>query len=113
MGEFKKATSDLKESMQIDSELKEVKSAFNDIGKSEPAKDADDKEGSENEKLADETEIKMAAEDDDDKSGDSMDQLKAAFDRHNPNQADPVDAAPLDNEPTETDSEPESDTRKD
>ncbi len=33
MGEFKKATSDLKESMQIDTELKEVKTAFDDLGK--------------------------------------------------------------------------------
>ena len=33
MGEFKKATSDLKESMQIDTELKEVKTAFNDLGR--------------------------------------------------------------------------------
>ena len=31
LGEFKKATSDLKESMQIDAELKDVKTAFNDI----------------------------------------------------------------------------------
>jgi len=113
MGEFKKATSDLKDSMQIDTELKEVKSAFNDIGKTAPAKDAGDKDAEENEKLADEAEIKMAAEDDAAQSGNSMDQLKAAFDRRNPNEADPADAAPVDNEPTETDSEPESDTRKD
>jgi TatA/E family protein of Tat protein translocase len=31
MGEFKKATSELKESIQIDSELKDVKTAFNEI----------------------------------------------------------------------------------
>ncbi|BBO83535.1 Sec-independent protein translocase protein TatA [Desulfosarcina ovata subsp. sediminis] len=30
MGEFKKATSELKDSIQIDTEFKEVKSAFND-----------------------------------------------------------------------------------
>ena len=36
MGEFKRATSDLKESMQIDTELKEVKSAFDDIAKDDP-----------------------------------------------------------------------------
>ncbi|BBO76730.1 hypothetical protein DSCW_41470 [Desulfosarcina widdelii] len=112
MGEFKKATSDLKESMQIDTELKEVKSAFNDIGKTAPAEDAGDKEASENEKLADEAEMKMAEEDDAAKSGDSMEQLKAAFDRRSQDQADPVDAAPVDNEPTETDSEPESKTGK-
>jgi sec-independent protein translocase protein TatB len=33
MGEFKKATSDLKDSMQIDTELKDVKDAFNDINR--------------------------------------------------------------------------------
>jgi len=112
MGEFKKATSDLKESMQIDTELKEVKSAFDDIGKSEPVSTADDKTDSENEKLADEAEIKMAAEDDDAKTGDSMEQLKAAFDRRNPTEADAADAAPLDNEPNDTDSEPEPKTVK-
>ena len=112
MGEFKKATSDLKESMQIDSELKEVKSAFNDIGKTAPAKDSDDEAAVENEKLADEAEIEMAEDDDAAKSGDSMDQLKAAFDRRNPSEADAAEAAPVDSEPTETDSEPESKTGK-
>lgn len=112
MGEFKKATSDLKESMQIDTELKEVKSAFNDIGKSEPVSTASDKDDSENETLSDEAEIAAAAEDDDAKAGDSMEQLKAAFDRCNSNEADPADAAPLDNEPTETDSEPAPKTGK-
>lgn len=36
MGEFKKATRDLKDSMQIDTELKEVKGAFDDLGKDVP-----------------------------------------------------------------------------
>lgn len=31
MGEFKKATSELKDSMQIDTELKDLKTAFNDL----------------------------------------------------------------------------------
>jgi len=31
IGEFRKATTELKESMQIDTELKEVKKAFNDM----------------------------------------------------------------------------------
>jgi sec-independent protein translocase protein TatB len=108
MGEFKKATSDLKESMQIDTELKEVKSAFNDIGKTESVKDSGEEDAPEKEKLADEAEIEIAEEDDAAKSGDSMEQLKAAFDRRSQDQADPVDAAPVDTEPTETDSEPES-----
>jgi len=112
MGEFKKATSDLKESMQIDTELKEVKSAFDDIGTSEPDKEAGGKDDSESEKLADEAEIKMAAEDEDANSGDSMEQFKKAFDRRNPNEVDPADAARLDDEPTETDSEPAPKTGK-
>lgn len=33
MGEFKRATSDLKDSLQVDSELKEVKDAFGDMNK--------------------------------------------------------------------------------
>ena len=112
MGEFKKATSDLKESMQIDTELKEVKSAFNDIGKTAPVKDSGDGAAPENEKLADEAEIKMAEDDDTAKSGDSMEALKAAFDRRSQDQDDSGDEAPIDNEPTATDSEPESKTGK-
>jgi TatA/E family protein of Tat protein translocase len=107
MGEFKKATSDLKDSMQIDTELKEVRSAFDDVGKTPPAKDAGEQDVPENEKLADEAELAVA-EDDADNAGDSMEQLKAAFDRRNPNETDAADAAPLDDEPTDTDSEPES-----
>ena len=33
LGEFKKATSDLKQSLEIDSELKDVKNAFDDLNK--------------------------------------------------------------------------------
>lgn len=33
MGEFKKATNDIKDSMQLDSGIKEVKTSFEDLGK--------------------------------------------------------------------------------
>ena len=44
MREFKKATSELKESMEIDTELGDVKKAFNDMG--QDLKDASDITGS-------------------------------------------------------------------
>ena len=65
MGEFKKATRDLKDSMQIDAELKEVKGAFDDLGKA-PSPAAPDR---------------TARSDADD--ADSMDPLKTAFDHRN------------------------------
>jgi TatA/E family protein of Tat protein translocase len=80
MGEFKKATSDLKESMQIDTELKAVKTAFNDIGGDDlkeskgSAGDTDEKQA--NSTISDETPVAGKPE-----TADSMDKLKAAFDR--------------------------------
>lgn len=79
MGEFKKATSDLKDSMQIDTELKAVKQTFDDIGKEPagvtPTEGADTEKPPADEPLADESPADAA------EGGDSMEQLKAAFDR--------------------------------
>jgi sec-independent protein translocase protein TatB len=94
MGEFKKATSDLKDSMQIDTELKEVKSAFNDINRDE--KKETRTVPSENEKPGEARDLQDADEtpeagkpaDGDGGDDDSMDKLKAAFDRQNTDTSD-------------------------
>ena len=82
MGEFKKATSDLKESMQIDTELKEVKTAFDDLSKE------DQKETKSYSRAAhgkpDESVVPgetPEANKPEGRDGDAMDKLKAAFDR--------------------------------
>jgi TatA/E family protein of Tat protein translocase len=82
MGEFKKATSDLKESMQIDTELKDVKTAFKDINKDNQTFTKTD-HGQMNEKPVDATvpdDVPEAGKPEDD-NGDPMDKLKATFDR--------------------------------
>ena len=87
MGEFKKATRDLKESMQIDSELSDLKTAFKDINNKPekaalaPGTGAHDTIGSD-----------KAREEDEDSSaalpGDSMDKLKTSFDKRQTNKTD-------------------------
>ena len=84
MGEFKKATSDLKESMQIDTELKDVKTAFTEINRKdnqEPPVVAD--EAGETAGAAAGSEKTMDAGKPEDVDADSMDKLKMAFDRQN------------------------------
>jgi sec-independent protein translocase protein TatB len=89
MGEFKKATSDLKESMQIDTELRDVKTAFDELGKDEPQTDPTiaDSEEEPVAGLADE----MPESAPQDPNGDAMDPSKAAF-KH-PSEADRQAAA--------------------
>jgi sec-independent protein translocase protein TatB len=111
MGEFKKATSDLKESMQIDRELKEVKTAFDDLGKD------DQKETEPNRRTAyekpdesvmpDETPEAGGPEDSDDSA---MDKLKAAFDRRDTDASD-ADAGSIGDGDASA-SDPDSETRK-
>ncbi len=97
MGEFKKATSDLKESMQIDSELKDVKTAFDDIG-GDDKKETKMTTGETVEKpvdtaIADEPPDAASTQDSD---ANPMDNLKAVFDQRNTDTAN-VDAnAPAD-----------------
>ncbi len=103
MGEFKKATSDLKESMQIDTELKEVKSAFNDIGRDDLKKTTGSTSGKDETPEADKLEGR---------DGDAMDNLKAAFDRRDTDASDSDEGNPADGEMPATGSEPDSETRK-
>ena len=84
MGEFKKATSDLKDSMQIDTGIKDVKTAFDDISR-------DDKKETQVDTFEDEEPVEGGGSDEKANKGtstggggDSMDNLKAAFDRQNP-----------------------------
>jgi TatA/E family protein of Tat protein translocase len=103
MGEFKKATSDLKESMQIDTELKEVKSAFNDIGRDDLKETTGSTSGKDETPEADKLEGR---------DGDAMDNLKAAFDRRDTDASDSDEGNPADGEMPATGSEPDSETRK-
>ena len=103
MGEFKKATSDLKESMQIDTELKEVKTAFNDIGKDDLKKT----KGYTNSK--DQT---PEADKPEGRDGDAMDKLKTAFDRRDTDASDSDEGTPADGGMPATGSDPDSETRK-
>jgi len=105
MGEFKKATSDLKESMQIDTELKEVKTAFNDIGRN----DQKETKGTSSTSDTDET---HEAEKPEGRDGDAMDKLKAAFDRRDTDASDSDEGNPVDGEIPATGSEPDSETHK-
>jgi sec-independent protein translocase protein TatB len=111
MGEFKKATSDLKESMQIDTELKEVKSAFDDLDKPASAnasagKDTPqpDPEPSDGDSVVDERPA-----DDSPEADASMDQLKAAFHRHNETGSGAEPSGPEGGVQSEVDATPESD----
>jgi len=113
MGEFKKATSDLKESMKIDTELKEVKTAFNDIGKDDPKNakvySADADEQPVDAAVPDATPEAGEIQDPD---GDAMDNLKAAFDRRDMHASDSDADSSDDSEASTTGSDPDSETRK-
>ena len=105
MGEFKKATSDLKESMQIDTELKEVKTAFNDIGRN-------DQKETKGKGYTSDTDETHEAEKPEGRDGDAMDNLKAAFDRRDTDPSDSDEGNPADGEMPATGSEPDSETLK-
>ena len=117
MGEFKKATSDLKDSMQIDTELKDVKTAFNDINRDE--KKETRTVPSENEKPGeaagpagpDETH-EAGKPADGDGGDDAMDKLKAAFDRQNTDTSDFDGNVSVDIDAPVADAEPDVETRK-
>ena len=102
MGEFKKATNELKDSLQIDDELKSVKSSFNDLnrelkGKPSVSSASAKKEADGNKKTEPANENDSA-----DKDQDPIDKVKAAFDKN--------DVAPEPDPPTpEDNSQPASD----
>ena len=89
MGEFKKATTDLKESMQIDSELTNVKNAFDEMNS-----DVDKKEKLSNgkDKVAADMKTEGAKADDD---TDGANQYKDADSSMSPYDEDADDKAPL------------------
>ncbi len=114
MGEFKKATSDLKESMQIDTELKEVKTAFNDLAKPDKketqgssTRDTDEQAASS--AVPEET---PAADKPEGRDGDAVDKLKAAFDRRDGDDSNSDAGSPTDGEVSPIGSDPDPETRK-
>ena len=114
LGEFKKATSDLKESMQIDAELKDVKTAFNDINNENQKEtkiytgEADDEKPADAD-VPDETPEIGRAEDGD---ADPMEPLKAAFDRRNMDASNSDTGSPAYGDAPAPGSDPDSETRK-
>jgi TatA/E family protein of Tat protein translocase len=82
MGEFKKATSDLKESMQIDTELKDVKTAFDEMNL-EKKKAAQRTPGAKDEESVVVTAPDGAADTGKPQTADTLEPLKTAFDRQN------------------------------
>jgi sec-independent protein translocase protein TatB len=108
LGEFKKATSELKDSIQIDSELKEVKTTFDDLNRDlKKSPIVTDKE---DERQADDTASKDALDEDPPPSGEALDELKTAFAR---NQTD-VQAgdAPQGDDGSSVATPPDSETQK-
>lgn len=113
MGEFKKATSDLKDSMQIDTELKEVKTAFDDMDR-----DVNKESGSFTGET-DETSADGAGPDEtpgagqsEDGGADPVDTLKTAFDRRDKDASDPDAGSADDGDAPATGSGPDSETHK-
>ena len=113
MGEFKKATSDLKESMQIDTELKEVKTAFDDLGRTDQKETQGDTRDTD-EQPADSAMPNETSEADkpEGRDGDDMDKLKAAFDHRDTDALDSDEGTPADGDMPATGSDPDSETRR-
>ena len=110
MREFKKATNEFKETIQLDSDLSDVKKAFNDINdnvkeavdlKPEPAKKTDDANSTAEEKNDEKKEAPEPESDD----FDNLKNLKKAFDTLDTNASSAAkdDAAPIDKIPATDD----------
>jgi Tat protein translocase TatB subunit len=82
MGEFKKAASDLKESMQIDTELKDLKTSFDNLNQEDKTADRPKTDQTEDKPVGAAEAVPPAdAGAATDSAGSAMDDLKAAFDR--------------------------------
>lgn len=112
MGEFKKATRDLKDSMQIDTELKEVKTAFDDIGKDQPREVKDSADVMEAPPKDAAATAGEPTESDDSADTDAMDQLNKAFDRQNVDTEAPPEAEAKDHGDGGPDPDLDSETQK-
>lgn len=111
MGEFKKATSDLKESMQIDTELKEVKTAFNDINR-DINKETKMYTGEADEIPVDAAVTDETPEADQPEADDPKDTLKATFERQNTDASGSDAGSPVEGDVPAPGSDPDSETRK-
>ena len=92
MGEFKKAASDLKESMQIDTELKDLKTSFDNLAR-EDKKAADPPQTGPTEDNPVDT-AEAVPPTDAAPAGGPQDDLEAAFDRHQKDDAKAETSAP-------------------
>ena len=109
MREFKKATSEFKETMQIDSELSEVKNAFNGI--SDDVKEAVDPKLDPEKKLDDQPQTDTADEEKKEPNNeasesddfDKFKNIKHAFDDLNTNSSATDETTPDDKSPAEED----------
>lgn len=105
MGEFKKATRDLKESMQIDTGLNELKTAFHDLNNDQKKAD-----GTHAAAASDQPDADTAQDAGTDQAADPVDKLKTAVERRNQD-AQAADAG-ADGDPPAPASDPGSETRK-
>lgn len=116
MGEFKKATSDLKDSMQIDTELKDVKTAFTDINRDDDRESrivsGETGETGETSATAAGSEETTDAGQPQDGDVDSMDKLKMAFDRQNTDTPDAETDPAADSDGSSSGAQPVSETRE-
>ena len=111
MREFKKATNEFKESIQLDEELNDVKKSFNKLDQ-EPEKD-EDSPGSETKPSSEESADKGTAKSAAPSEGENLSQLKQAFDKWNADSAssDPTtpvgDAVPPQSPPADNEHKPQ------
>ena len=106
MREFKKATNELKETMHIDSELTEVKNAFDGI--SDDVKEAVDLKLDPEKKKDDPSRFDTAGEEKNEKedqtsNSDDFSNLKDAFDNLDTKSSDPAESTPNTESPADND----------
>ena len=112
LGEFKKATNELKDSIQIDSELKDVKTTFDDINKDLKNSRPAPPKASEQDAVNDVEAETIDGRDKSQPDSDPVDELKTVFNRSDDNLAS--EAAPADDQdqPTAEFSDPSVEPRK-
>lgn len=112
LGEFKKATNELKDSLQVDTELKEVKTTFNELNRdlkdSRPAPPRQSEPGAAD---AEETET-IVHDDKIQQDGDPVDELTSAFHRHDDALESEATTPDAKDQSTAGFSDPSTETRK-
>jgi TatA/E family protein of Tat protein translocase len=93
MREFKKATNEFKESIQLDQELSDVKKSFSKLD--QDTEKADDSAGDETKPSSEESEEKSAAKSEALPGADNLSQLKQTFDKWNADSASSDPTTPV------------------